>query len=223
MLTRMRFRSLWAAAAAVGALGVMAPSAAGAQELGIVAVGAVSENVELPDPYGFGAFAQFGSAPWLFRLSYLRYSDETRKGGTVCQVYSPRIGCRVEGVSTSARMGGLRLMAMRAVELGDLLSFGVGGGLSFNQLTVDARGESGLWADLLVPTTGQIGFLGAASVALAPLPSVPVKLVAGLTGHWVKFRGCASAEDKTSGYAPFCGFSRFTEVQAGVSVTIPRQ
>jgi len=195
----------------------------GAQELGVVAFGASSENVELPDPYGFGAFAQFRGSGWLFRLSYARYSDDTQKSGTVCRVYSPRIGCRTEGVATSARMGGLRLTAQRAVRLGELLEVGAGGGLSFNSLTVDARGESGFRADLHMPNTGQIGYLGSVSLSLSPVPSVPVKLVAGIGGHWVKFRGCVSAEDRTSGYAPFCGWDRFTEVQAGLSVTVPRQ
>jgi len=219
----MRCRSFWAAAATAGVLGVVAPSAVEAQELGLVAVGATSENVEFPDPSGFGAYAQFRSAPWLFRISYLRYSDDTRKSGTVCQVYSPRIGCRTEGVATSSRMGGLRLTAERALRLGELMEIGVGGGLSFNSLTVDAWGESGFRADLHMPNTGQIGYLGSASLALAPMPSVPVRLVAGLSGHWVKFRGCVSAEDRTSGYAPFCGWTRFTEVQAGLSVTVPRK
>ncbi len=195
----------------------------GAQDLGLVAVGASSGNVELSDPQGFGAFAQLRSDSWLFRLTYLRYSDETRKSGTVCRVYSPRIGCRTEGVATSARMGGLRLTAERAVRFGERLEMGAGGGLSFNSLTADAWGESGSRADLHMPNTGQIGYLGTAFLAVSPVPSVPVKLVAGLTGHWVKFRGCVSAEDKTSGYAPFCGWERFTEFQAGISVTVPRR
>lgn len=195
----------------------------GAQDLGLVVVGASSANVELPDPQGLGAFAGFRSAPWLFRLSYLRYSADTRKSGTVCRVYSPRIGCRTEGVATSARMGGLRLSAERAVRVGERLELGAGGGLSFNSLTVDARGESGFRADLHMPKTGQIGYLGSASLALSPVPSVPVKVVAGLTGHWVKFHGCVSAEDRTSGYAPFCGWDRFTELQVGLSVTVPRK
>ena len=195
----------------------------GAQELGVVAFGVSSENVEFPDPYGFGAFAQFRDSDWLFRLSYVRYSDDTRKSGTVCRVYSPRIDCRTEGVATSARMGGLRLTGQRAVWVGELLEVGAGGGLSFNSLTVDARGESGFRADLHMPNTGQIGYLGSASLALSPLAAVPMKLVAGISGHWVKFRGCVSAEDRTSGYAPFCGWDRFTEVQVGLSVTVPRQ
>jgi hypothetical protein len=194
----------------------------GAQDLGLLGVGVASENLELPDPQGFGVFVQLRSAPWIFRVSYLRYSDETRKTGTVCRVYSPRIGCRTEGVATSARMGGLRAVAERPLRVGRSLELGVGGGLSFNSLTVDARGESGLRADLYMPKTGQIGYLGSTSFALTPASSLPVRLVAGITGHWVKFRGCVSAEDKTSGYAPFCGWNRFTEVHAGVSVTVPR-
>jgi hypothetical protein len=194
----------------------------GAQDVGLVGVGVASENVELPDPVGFGAFVQFRSAPWLFRLSYLRYADETRKSGTVCQVYSPRIGCRTEGVATSARMGGLRAVAERSLQVARSLELGVGGGVSFNSLTVNATGESGFRADLYLPKTGQLGYLGSASLAFTPAPSLPVRLLAGITGHWVKFRGCVSAEDKTSGYAPFCGWDRFTEVHAGVSVTVPR-
>lgn len=194
-----------------------------AQELGLVAVGASSRNAELPDPDGLGAFAQIRRAPWLFRLTYLWYSDETSKSGTVCRVYSPRIGCRTEGVETSARMGGVRLTVERAVRVGERLEMGAGGGLSFNSLTADAWGESGLRADLHMPNTGQIGYLGSASLAVSPVPSVPVRLVAALTGHLVKFRGCVSAEDKTSGYAPFCGWERFTELQAGISVVVPRK
>lgn len=194
-----------------------------AQELGLLAVGAASDNVELPTPRGFVAFGQLRRASWLFRLSLVRYDDATDKAGTVCQVYSPRIGCRAEGVSTTARMGGLRFTAMRAVRVGELLELGFGGGLSFNQLSAEARGESGSRADLHLPNTGQIGYLGTASVAVAPVPALPVKLVAGLSGHWVEFRGCVSAEDRTSGYAPFCGWDRFTEAQAGLSFTLPRR
>lgn len=195
----------------------------GAQELGLVAVGATSDNAEFPDPGGFGIFAQFREADWLFRLSYLRYADETVKSGTVCRVYSPRIGCRTEEVATSARMGGIRVTVQRALRLGEIFELGVGGGLSFNQLDADARGVAGVRADLHTPNAGQIGYLGSASLAIAPVPSVPVKLVAGVSRHWVDFRGCVSAEDRTSGYAPFCGRDGFTEVLVGFSVTVPRR
>jgi hypothetical protein len=215
-------RHLSRLAAVLVALAAGAGSA-GAQDLGLVAVGASSANVELPDPQGFGAFAQFRSDPWLVRLTYLRYSADTQKSGTVCRVYSPRIGCRTEGVATSARMGGLRLTAERAVRFGERLELGAGGGLSFNSLTADARGESGFRADLHMPNTGQIGYLGSASLGVAPMTSIPVKVVAGLTGHWVKFHGCVSAADQPSGYAPFCGWDRFTELQVGISLTVPRK
>lgn len=215
-------RHLHLLAAVLAALAAGAGSV-GAQDLGVVVVGAASQNVEFPDPTGYGAFAQLRSAPWLFRISYLRYRDETTKQGTVCQVYSPRIGCRMEGVETSARMGGLRVVVERGMRVGERLEVGLGGGLSFNSLNVDATGESGFRADLYTPHTGQIGYLGSGSLAVLPVPSMPVRLVAGVTGHWVKFRGCASAEDKTSGYAPFCGWDRFTELHAGLSVTVPRR
>jgi len=219
----MHPRSGWPIAAVAGLAVALAPKGTPAQELGLVAVAARSGNAELPDPFGQGAFAQIGGGSWSFRLALIRYGDATEKPGTVCQVYSPRIGCHGEEVSTSVRMGGLRGTAMRAVKVGTMASLEVGGGLSFNQLSAEARGESGSRADLQLSHTGQIGYLGVASLALTPVPSVPVKLVAGIAGHWVKFRGCASAEDKTSGYAPFCGWDRFTEIHAGISVTIPRE
>jgi len=194
-----------------------------AQELGLLAVHASSDNVELPSPDGFGAFAEFDFSPLRLRLTYLRYADDTRKSGVVCQVYSPRIGCHTEGVATSARLSGLRMTLMRGFRVGDLLEVSGGGGLSFNQLSVTSTGESGWRADLLMPNSGQIGYVGSASAALTPIRGVPVKLVGGASGHWVRFRGCASAEDRTSGYAPFCGWDRFTEVQLGVSVVVPRR
>ena len=196
---------------------------AGAQEVGVLAVRSSSANVEFPDAGGFGAFARWDVGSWLVGLSYLRYSDDTAKEGIVCEVYSPRIGCRTEGVSTSARMGGLRATVQRTLELGDYVEVGAGGGVSFNSLAVTSLGESGFRADLHLPNTGQIGYLGAASVALSPVPSAPVRLVASFSRHWVKFKGCVDPTDPTSGYAPFCGWDHFTEVQAGVSIRLPKQ
>ena len=68
-----------------------------AQEVGVLAVRATSGNAELPHPEGYGAFARFDLSSWRARLTWLRYSDETDKRGVVCEVYSPRIGCRGEG------------------------------------------------------------------------------------------------------------------------------
>lgn len=219
----MCIRTPWAAAALAGLLGVAAPLGAGAQELGLVAVRATSDNVELPKPDGFGAFAEFDFAPWRLRVTYVRYGDDTQKDGAVCQVYSPRIGCRTEWVATSAHLSGLRLTVVRALRLADRLEVSAGGGLSFNQLAATSTGESGRRADLHMPNSGQIGYVGTASAALMPIPGVPVRVVGGASGHWVRFRGCVSAEDRTSGYAPFCGWNRFTEVQLGVSVVVPRR
>lgn len=217
-----RARRVLPAALVAWAVGGAVPSAAGAQELGLSAVGASSANPELPDARGFGAFAQLEAGSWRARLSLLRYSDDTAKSGTVCQVYSPRIGCVAEGVATTARLSGLRFTLLRAVRLGERVEVGGGAGVSFNTLAASSRGESGRRADLYLPNTGQLGYLGAASLAVAPLPEVPVRLVAGASGHWVRFNGCTSAEDRTSGYAPFCGWDRFTEIQIGLSVVVPR-
>jgi len=222
-ISRMCFRGSWAAAAVAGLMGVAAPSRVGAQELALVAVRASSDNVELPKPNGFGAFAEFDLAPWRLRVTYVRYGDDTQKAGLVCRVYSPRIGCRTEWVATSAHLSGLRLTVVRALRLTGRLEVSAGGGLSFNQLGVTSTGTSGGRADLHMPNSGQIGYVGTASAALTPMPGIPVRVVGGASGHWVRFRGCVSAEDKTSGYAPFCGWNRFTEVQLGVSVVVPRR
>ena len=209
-----------ALAGAICLLGV--PSGAAAQTLGATAVWGSSPNAELPHPQGLGLFAQVDAAGFGFRLSYLRYSDSTRKLGTVCRVYSPRIECGLEDVDTSARLGGLRADILKTVALGELVQLGEGGGMSFNSLTATSTGDSGRPADLLMPKTGQIGRQATASLSVTPVPGVPFALVASYSLHWVKFRGCASVEDRTSGYAPFCGTDRFREVRVGGSVTIPR-
>lgn len=192
------------------------------QTLGFEKVQARSSNVELPEPRGWGAFGEMElPGGWLVGLSYARYDDDTYKTGVVCQVYSPRIGCETEGVTSSARMGGLRATALRTVGLGDVLRLGAGGGLSFSSVSMSSVGDSGRRADLQLPHTGQIGFLALGSVRLTPVPGVPVHLVGRWAFHWVKFRGCADPEDPNSGYAPFCGVDRFDEIHLGVSVTLP--
>lgn len=204
------------------AFAVFPPPGASGQEVGLLAVRATSGNPEFPHSGGLGAYVQLEAAGWETRLSWLRYSDDTEKRGTVCQVYSPRIGCRTEGVATSARLSGLRLTVMRSVGFGEVGWLGMGGGVSFNSLSARSFGESGQRADLYMPNTGQIGYVGSASVGVSPFSAVPVRLSGGASGHWIRFNGCASDEDRTSGYAPFCGWERFIEVQVGVSVVIPR-
>lgn len=210
----------WSAVASLAVL--LAPVTAWGQELGLVAVRASSGNPELPAARGVGAFLALEAGAWQTRLTWLRYGDDTEKMGTVCKVYSPRIGCRAEGVSTSARLSGVRLTVMRSVALGPHATVGAGVGASFNAVSATSVGESGQRADLQMPNTGQIGYLGAGSVSVAPFPGVPVRLVGVALGHWIRFNGCADPEDRTSGYAPFCGWDRFLELQFGASVVIPR-
>lgn len=202
---------------------LLTPWAATAQDLGGVSVWATSPNAELPHPQGVGVFAEIDAAGFGFRLSYLRYSDSTRKQGVVCQVYSPRIGCVIEGVDTSARMGGLRFDLLKTVALGDRVRFGAGGGVSFNSLTSKTTGESGRAADLHLPNTGQIGRQATVTVSMAPVPAIPLRIVGTYSLHWVHFKGCVDPTDPTSGYAPFCGTDRFREIHVGASFTVPRQ
>lgn len=201
---------------------LLAASPLAGQTLGAEKVWAGSPNPELPDPRGWGVLAEMEvPGDWLLGLSYARYEDATYKTGVVCQVYSPRIGCGTEGVTSSARMGGLRATAQRTVHLGDVLRLGAGGGLSFSSVNMSSIGDSGRRADLHMPRTGQIGYLVTGSVRVTPLPAVPLHLVGVWSSHWVDYRGCSDPEDPNSGYAPFCGADRFDEIHVGVSVTLP--
>ncbi len=186
-------------------------------------VWASSSNAELPRPQGFGAFAQLDVTGLGFRLSYTRYSDATSKPGVVCRVYSPRIDCMTEGVDTSVRQGSFRMEVLKLMPLGERVRLGVGGGASFNSLSLTATGESGRLADTSAPSTGQIGGLGTMGLALTPLPSLPLTLRVMYSLHWVRFKGCDDPDDPTSGYAPFCGTDRFRELQVGASFLVPRR
>jgi hypothetical protein len=188
------------------------------QELGLFFTASSSSHPELPSPMGLGGFARWGFGDgWLFRLSYHRSWDETEKIGTVCDQYSQRINCRPEPTRTKVRFSGLRGGLSRALRLGRRAELALGGGLSFNHVDPKATDLSGGPADLLIPNSGQIGYLANASLAIAPLPRIPVLLNAGYTGHWVDFNGC-SGEDPPQ-YDPFCGWATLKEVEMGLSVT----
>lgn len=214
---RMRFPYL-RGAALVAVLLASGPSAGAAQELGLSWVHATSPNPELPHPTGFEVVGQAPHLGWLFRVGYTRYSDDTDKTGTVCRVYSPRIDCGEERVLSSMTLSGVRLGVMRTVDLGPFIRIGGGGGLSFSSITSHAESAAtGARADLLQPNAGHIGYQGLVSLAVTPIPGVPLRLHAGLTEHWVNFHGCADPTDKTSGYAPFCGTDRFQEISVGLT------
>lgn len=216
----MRFLFSRRGAAVLIALGLAAHPAPG-QELAARAVHASSPNPELPGPDGFGLSGQVASGDWLFRIDFTRYAQETVKAGTVCRVYSPRVDCGTEEVSTSASMSGLRLGVLRTVGVGSAVRVGVGGGLSLSALSTSAWGVSGRRADLSAPRTAQPGYLGMLSVDVAPLRGVPLRVVATATAHWVRFEGCADPTEETSGYAPFCGTDRFRELAVGLSWELP--
>ena len=186
------------------------------QELGAFYSISSSNNVELPDPMGFGVYARWEFARgWLFRLSYHRTRDETRKEGIVCDQYSQRINCRLEPTETEVTLSGLRGAVSRAFRLGGWAEIGIGGGLSFNHVNPEAVDLTGWPADMLVPNTGQIGYLASVSATLAPPVNLPILLVGGFTNHWIDFNGC-SGEDPPQ-YDPFCGWEPIREVELGLS------
>jgi hypothetical protein len=187
------------------------------QELGVFSTAIYSDHPEMPSPMGFGAFARWQIARgWLFRLSYHRTYEFTEKLGTVCDQYSQRINCRTEPTETDVTFSGLRGSLSRAFQIGQWLEMGMGGGLSFNHVKPEAVDLTGWEADMLIPNTGQIGYLTSLSATVAPLRSLPILVVGGLTGHWVDFNGC-SGEDPPQ-YDPFCGWTTFKEVELGLSL-----
>jgi len=185
------------------------------QEVGVLAVGASSDHVELPGPRGLGIFTQWEvGEDWLARLSLQRSTDRTRKNGIVCQLYSPRIGCRMEMTETSVTLGGVRGGLLRSVRWGPGVRLALGGGLSFNQVKARGRGEEGGRADLLLPSGGQIGYLGTVSVRVSPFARIPLGVMGSLNAHWLAFNACA-AEGSVE-YDPFCGTGSFREIELGL-------
>jgi hypothetical protein len=225
-MTSFRPHAVFAAVAVSAALALPAlhPSnALAAQELGAFVTGASSPNPELPAPRGFGVYGEIEvRRAWIFRLTYARLNDDVSKTGTVCQIYSPRIGCGPELVDTSSRLGGLRLGIMRSLHVGSTLRLAAGGGLSFNSISADAVGESGRPADLLLPKAGHTGYQALVTLGLKPLEQLPLRLSASVGANWVRFVGCSDPEESTGSYDPFCGTDRFDEVRVGLSYILPR-
>jgi hypothetical protein len=186
------------------------------QELGFFYTGIRSDHPELPSPQGFGAFTRWQIAQgWLLRLSYHRTFEHTEKPGVVCDQYPQRIECRTEDTVTDVTFSGLRGSLSRAIRVGRWVELGLGGGLSFNHVKPEAFDLTGWEADLLIPNTGQLGYLASLSATAAPFGRLPVLLVGGFTGHWVNFNGC-SGEDPPQ-YDPFCGWATLKEVELGLS------
>lgn len=205
------------------ALAGLYPAPLAAQEIGVFATRASSSNSELPEPGGFGIFGEIEVRnAWVFRLTLTRLSDDVRKTGTVCQVYSPRIECHPELVDTSSRLGGLRIDAMRSLHLGSAVRLAAGGGLSLNSISADAVGETGRPADLLQPKAAHTGYQAMVVLGVTPLPSVPVRVSVSYGANWVRFVGCSDPEEETGSYDPFCGTDRFDELRFGVSYLLPR-
>ena len=186
------------------------------QELGAFYTISSSNHVELPDPRGFGVFARWEVARgWLFRLSYHRSYEETRKEGIVCDQYSQRINCRSEPTKTDVTLSGLRGGFSRVFRLGRWVEIGPGAGLSFNHVNPEATDLTGWPADMLVPNTGQIGYLASLSATLAPPFSFPILFTGGFTNHWIDFNGCSGEEPPQ--YDPFCGWKPIREIELGLS------
>ncbi len=193
-----------------------------AQEVGFSLVRGESDHVEFPSPDGFRASVLIGlTSSFTVRLGLTRITDETTKVGTVCQVYSPRIECNPEMTNTSISLSGLRGGLMWTHWFGDYIRVGVGGGGSFNQVSVEATGVSGQRADFLDPAGGQLGAFGRISAAVAPYPAIPFRITGGLAAHWVNFHVC-SGEDPPQ-YDPLCDPTTFREVEVGISYSFPRR
>jgi len=186
------------------------------QELGVAYTAAGSENAELPSPTGIkvSSFWSF-RRHWVARLSVHRLWDRVEKDGLVCIHYVPNVSCRTERTETTSTLAGIQGMLLRVVHRGSRDRLGLGGGVSFNQLDAKSIGESGRRADLLAPNTGHLGFLGHLSLALLPLPPVPLAVDVGLTSHWVWFHTCSGETPRQ--HDPFCKGTWFREVEVGLA------
>ena len=187
------------------------------EEMGVLAVAARSGNPEFPSPVGFEIHSTWTfQRHWIFKLSFHRMEDETRKVGTVCKTYAPHIGCHEELTHSQMALAGLRGGILRTLVFGRSLRVGLGGGLSFNGVNASNRGESGQRADLLAPKTGQVGYLALASLDLIlPLP-FPLRLSGGVSNHWVHFHTCSGSSPPQ--YDPFCSMASFQEGTLGFSL-----
>ena len=96
------------------------------------------------------------------------------------------------------------------------VSVGLGGGFSVNSVTATSLGESGRRAELYSPKTAQVGWLALGSAGISPIPSVPLRLVGTVTGHWINFNSCAPLEVI---YDPYCGITLFRELEVGITYT----
>jgi hypothetical protein len=214
---RMDFSYRWLRSAGIFLAAAALPAVAGAQEISAFGMLTTTTNVEFPSPRGIGASVlKEVHGDWLLRLAYVRSYDSTEKPGVVCIVYSPRIGCHTEDVSTSDSFSGLRFGVMRAVHLKDVARIGAGLGISLNSIHVEAQGVSGQPADLELPLTGEIGYLAMLHLSLSPVPSLPLRITAGLQRHWVHFEACSDPPI----YAPFCGIDTFREAEVGIAYRI---
>jgi hypothetical protein len=187
-----------------------------AQQVGGLLVFGSSDHPELSNANGWGAFAAAPIASWMqFRLSYHRVSQDSQSEGWVCLRYAPSLGCNFEEIETTQSLGSLRVSLLPRVTVRDALQIGAGGGVSFNQVSVEAIGTAtGRKANLDAPRTGQIGYQGMASVAFTPVERVPLTAIGQFTAHWVNFRNCVSYEDV---YDPYCGVYLFKEVSLGLA------
>lgn len=186
------------------------------EELGVFAISTSSEHVELPSPMGFGGFARFRiGGPFDFRLSYHRVSDETHKTGVVCDQYSQRINCRPEMTHTTVGFSSVRGGVSGGIQFGKWVRIRLDGGVSFSHVTPESVDDTGWRADLLDPNTGQVGYFTGVSTTVSVLENIPLKLIGGVTSHWVEFNGC-SGEDPPQ-YDPFCGRAVSRDLELGLS------
>jgi hypothetical protein len=188
------------------------------EEVTLFVVMATSDNPEFKSPMGFGVRSTWSfGGHWLFRLGYQRMTDESRKVGTVCKSYAPHISCTQAMTHSQMTLAGLRGGLLRTVVLGNYLRFGLGGGLSFNDLNARKVGEDGLRADLLAPKTGLVGYLALVSAEAIPFPGLPIRLTGDLINHWVHFHTCSGSDPPQ--YDPFCKISPFREVEIGLAIS----
>ena len=194
----------------------LVPAGVSSQELGLAFTMGDSNSPEFPSPLGFRAHVHYpAEGSWAVVTSFHRITDETSGINRVCASYAPHIRCSMEQTRTSISLAGLRGGGLGRIQFTDRLGARLGAGLSFNMLDAEARGESGLRADLLVPNGGQIGMFGLFALDLEPVPAIPLSVIARVDAHRVFFHTCSAFDPPQ--YDPFCRPATFWGLDLGLS------
>jgi hypothetical protein len=213
----MTHRWPWLAAA------LLAWAASGAaQDLRVVGFSGVSNQELLERTLGVGVFLAVAPLDWMDVSIGLAWSgNESEREGLACVRFRPFATDCVEGrLEETVTIRSFRVAAHPYLALHESLRARGGVGISSNQLrAASVSPGTQRVGNLYVPPSAHMGGFVHAGLAWTPLYRLPLNLLVGATGHWIRFEGC---RDHAAFYAPFCGVERITELTVGASLRVFR-